>query len=73
MWREQPTIENFGKLSSQILLTRLKDERITLVKWDKVITEEKEVIKLFKDHFEKIAETPKIDRPIIWFKWWSRP
>ena len=31
-----------------------KDERITLVDRDKVITEEKDVVKKFKDHFEKI-------------------
>ena len=34
----------------------LKDERITLVEGEKVITEEKDV-KIFKDHFEKIVET----------------
>ena len=43
----------------------LKDERITLVAGDKVITEEKDVVKIFKDHFEKIVETLKIDRPIL--------
>ena len=43
----------------------LKDERITLVEGDKVITEEKDVVKIFKDHFEKIVETLKIDRPIL--------
>ena len=31
----------------------LKDERITVVEGDKVITEEKDVVKIFKDHFEK--------------------
>ena len=41
----------------------LRDERITLVKGDKVITEEKHVVKKFKDHFEKIVEARKIDRP----------
>ena len=41
----------------------LRDERITLVKGDKVITEEKHVAKKFKDHFETIVETLKIDRP----------
>ena len=41
----------------------LRDERITLVEGDKVITEEKHVVKKFKDHFEKIVETLKIDRP----------
>ena len=40
---------------------RAKDERITLVEGDKVITEEKDVVKVFKDHFEKIVETLKID------------
>ena len=41
----------------------LRDERRTLVEGDKVITEEKHVVKKFKDHFEKIVETLKIDRP----------
>ena len=41
----------------------LKDERITLVEGDKVITEEKHAVKKFKDHFEKIVKTLKIDRP----------
>ena len=44
----------------------LKDERITLVDGGKVITEGKDVVKKFKDHFEKIVETQeKIDRPIL--------
>ena len=43
----------------------VKDERTTLVDGDKVITEEKDVVKKFKDHFEKILEAPKIDRPIL--------
>ena len=43
----------------------LKDERITLVEGDKVITEEKDVIKIFKNHFEKIVETLRIDPPIL--------
>ena len=43
----------------------VKDERITLVDGGKVITEEKDVVKKFKDHFEKIVETLKIDRPIL--------
>ena len=42
-----------------------KDERITLVEGDKVITEEKDVVKIFKDDFEKIVKTLKIDRPIL--------
>ena len=42
-----------------------KDERITLVDGGKVITEEKDVVKKFKVHFEKIVETLKIDRPIL--------
>ena len=41
----------------------LKDQRIILVDGDKVITEEKDIVKKFKDHFEKIVETPKFDRP----------
>ena len=43
----------------------LKDERITLLNGDKVITEEKDVVKKFKDHFEKTVETLKTDRPIL--------
>ena len=43
----------------------LKDERITLVDRDKIITEEKDVVKKFKDHFEKSVETLKIDHPIL--------
>ena len=43
----------------------LKDERITLVDGDKVITEEKDVVKKFKEIFEKIVDTLKIDRPIL--------
>ena len=35
----------------------LKDEKITLVERDKVITKEKNIVKLFKDHLEKIVET----------------
>ena len=42
----------------------LKDERMTLVDGGKVITEEKDVVKKFKDRFEKIVETLKIDRLI---------
>ena len=29
------------------------------------LTEEKDVVKIFKDQFEKIVETLKIDRPIL--------
>ena len=43
----------------------LKDERITLVDGDKVITEEKDVVKKFKEIFEKIVDTLKIYRPIL--------
>ena len=43
----------------------LKDERITLVEGDKVITKEKDAVKIFKYHFEEIVETLKIDRPIL--------
>ena len=32
---------------------------------DKVISEEKNVVKKFKDHVKKIVETLKIDRPIL--------
>ena len=39
----------------------LKDERMTFVDGDKVITEGKDVVKKFKDHFE----TLKIDRLIL--------
>ena len=41
----------------------LRDERITLAEGHKVITEEKHVVKKFKDHFETIVKTLKIDRP----------
>ena len=37
----------------------------TLVDGDKVITEGKDVVKRLNDHFEKIVETCKIDRPIL--------
>ena len=43
----------------------LKDERVTPVERDKVITEEKYVVKKFKNHFEKIVDTLKIDGPIL--------
>ena len=43
----------------------LKDERITYVEGDKVITEEKDVVKIFKGHFEKTVEILKIDRPML--------
>ena len=43
----------------------LKDERIILVEGQKVITKEKDVVKIFKDNFEKIVDTLKIDRPIL--------
>ena len=43
----------------------LKDERIILVEGGRVIKEEKDVVKKFKDHFEKIVETLKIDRPML--------
>ena len=39
----------------------LRDERITLVEGDKIITEEKHVVKKFKDHFEKIDRTKLSD------------
>ena len=35
----------------------VKDERTTVVEGDKVITEERDVVKLFKNHFEKVVET----------------
>ena len=43
----------------------LKDERIIFVEGDKFITEEKDVVKKFKDHFEKNVETLTIDRHIL--------
>ena len=43
----------------------LKDERITLADGDKFITEEKDAVIKFKDHFEKTVETLKIDRPML--------
>ena len=44
----------------------LKVKRITLVDGDKAITEQEDVVKKFKDHFEKNVETLKIDRPILY-------
>ena len=43
----------------------LKHERITLLDGDNGITEVKDVVKKFKDRFEKIVETLKIGRPIL--------
>ena len=43
----------------------LKDEGVALVDRDKVITEEKNIVKKLKDHFEKILETLKIDWPML--------
>ena len=43
----------------------LKDERVTLVHGDKVITKEKVVVKKFWNYFEKIVETLKFDRSIL--------
>ena len=43
----------------------LKDEGVALVNRDKVITEEKNIVKKLKDHFEKILETLKIDWPML--------
>ena len=41
----------------------IRDKRITLVEGDKVITEEKHVVKKFKYHFEKMVETLKLAVP----------
>ena len=43
----------------------VKDKKITLADGDKVITEEKSVVKKLKDHFEKILKTLQIDRLIL--------
>ena len=43
----------------------LEDERITIADREKIITEKKKELKKFKDHFEKIVETLKIDDPIL--------
>ena len=40
-------------------------ERRTLVFGDKVLTEEKFLVKKYKDHFEKIVKTLKVDHPIL--------
>ena len=48
-----------------MLLTRLKDGRIILIKGDKIATEEKDLVKKFKDHLDKLVETLKIARPIL--------
>ena len=42
------------------LLTRLSKMR-----GDKVLTKQRDAVKIFKDHFEKIVETLKIDHPIL--------
>ena len=39
--------------------------RITLLDGDKILTEEKDVVKKFRSRFEKILDTLKIDRPIL--------
>ena len=41
----------------------LKNEKIILVEDDKVITEETDLAKIFKDHFKNIVETLHIERP----------
>ena len=43
----------------------IKNERINFANRDKVITEEEDVVKKFKDDFEKIWETLKIDCHIL--------
>ena len=51
-----PDNNKFWKtIKSNFTAKTLKDERITLVEGDKVITKEKDVLKKFKDHFEKIV------------------
>ena len=39
--------------------------RLSKMRGDKVITKQRDAVKIFKDHFEKIVETLKIDRPIL--------
>ena len=41
----------------------LKDEKIVLAVDDQVITAETDLAKIFKDHFENIAESLYIERP----------
>ena len=43
----------------------LKDQRITLLDGDKIITEEIDVVKKFKDHFEKIVDILRVDCPVL--------
>ena len=50
-------MENFSKLSNDFTYKTHKDERITHVDGHKVVTEEKDMVKKFKDHFEKIVDT----------------
>ena len=45
--------ENFGNLSNKTL----RDEKLTLVDGGKVITEDKNVVKNFRNHFEKIVDS----------------
>ena len=63
MWRITDNRKFWQTIKPNFTAKSLIDERITLVEGDKVITEEKHVVKKFKDHFEKIVETLKIDRP----------
>ena len=44
----------------------LKDEKITFVEGGKDITKEKDLVKMFKAQFEKMVDTLKIDRPILY-------
>ena len=61
---EQPSIQNFCKLSN-FTNKCSKDGRTTDIDGGKVLTEVKDVLKKFKEHFEKIIEILKIDRPIF--------
>ena len=50
----------------------LDDEWITLVHRDKVIKEEKDVVKKVQELFSEII-SENWPFHIIWFKWWSHP
>ena len=41
----------------------LKDERITLIKNEKVVSDERELVKIFNEYFSNIARNLDIQRP----------
>ena len=53
--------QNFPKFTDKTL----KDERVTLIDGEEIITKEKDVVKKFKDHFEKIVNIFRVGSPIL--------